>query len=483
MSFLKNKIHFPLLRDRDSEHKFACTCGINLDISRQCITSDELVDVFAFASEQDLLKVHRAMINGAVVNLAEKRQALHTSLRAFSADAPRYHEVIAERTRLFAIAKAVREGTWLGCRGDRITDVINIGIGGSEMGVLAAWQALKTVRTDLHLHFLSSVDGVMLERVLAACNPRSTLVVVSSKSFTTRETQVNAAAVDQWLLDNGIVGADRSRHMVVVSAKPTAAAEMCLPPENAFRLWNWVGGRFSVWSSIGLPLAITLGTEAFMEFLMGANEMDLHSVTTPIEQNLPAVLALLEYWNAKQQGVTSHCLLPYDERLRGLVPWLQQLEMESLGKSHGPDNNKITGPTGLLVWGANGNEGQHSFYQWLREGVGCTSIDIIWSDTPGHRYAEHNRALLANARAQAEALVTRDSDSTGFNVVTTITLDAVTPRCLGALMAMYEHKTTMLGHLYGLNPFDQPGVELGKKLSQKAECGEDPQTALAELIH
>lgn len=261
-----------------------CNCGISLDITRQFLRNDNIVDLFQFVADKDCLKWHRAMVDGEIVNSVEHRQALHTSLRAFSADAPRYAEVFAERSRLVAFAKTVREGIWLGCRGDRITDVINIGIGGSEMGVLAAWQALKTVRTDLHLHFLSSVDGVMLERVLAACNPRSTLVVVSSKSFTTRETQVNAAAVDQWLLDNGIVGVDRSRHMVVVSAKPTAAEEMCLPPENAFRLWSWVGGRFSVWSSIGLPLAITLGTEAFMEFLMGANEMDLHSVTTPIEQ-------------------------------------------------------------------------------------------------------------------------------------------------------------------------------------------------------
>lgn len=470
----------PFLRDSAPERVQACACGIKLDLSRQRLTGDDLAGLFRLADEKGLLAAHRGMVAGAVVNSSEGRQALHTSLRAFSPEAPRYEEVQAERQRLFAFARRVREGRWRGCRGDRITDIINIGIGGSSMGPHAVWHALRTANPDLKLHFLSSVDGVLLERILAVCNPRSTLVIVSSKSFTTREAQVNAAAVDQWLLDNGIVGADRNRHMVVVSANPGASDYMCLPPENAFRLWDWVGGRFSVWSAVGLPVMLALGTEAFTEFLMGANEMDRHSVTAPVESNLPALTALMEYWNATRLGITSHCLLPYDERLRGLVPWLQQLEMESLGKTHGPDGLPVEGLTGLAVWGANGNEGQHSFYQWLRDGTGRTSIDLVWSEMPGHRYAEHYRVLLANARAQAEALVTRQDASSWFNVVSTITLDAVTPRRLGALMAMYEHKTTMLGHLFGLNPFDQPGVELGKRLSRSAERGLDPKKALEE---
>ena len=259
--------------------------------------------------------------------------------------------------------------------------------------------------------------------------------------------------------------------MVVVSANPQAPDIMCLPKENFFRIWDWVGGRFSVWGSIGLPLAVALGPEAFSEFLRGANEMDRHSLTASLEENLPALLALIAYWNATRLEITSHCLLPYDERLRVMVPWLQQLEMESLGKSHAADGTPITGHTGQGVWGANGNEAQHSFYQWLREGTGRTSLDIVWSEMPGHRYAEHYRVLLANARAQTEALVTRDLESPYFNAVTAIVIDAVTPRRLGAFMAMYEHKTTMLGTLFGINPFDQPGVELGKRLSKRAEEG------------
>ena len=321
---------------------------------------------------------------------------------------------------------------------------------------------------------------MLLDRILAACNPRSTLVIVSSKSFSTRETQVNATAVDQWLLDNGIVGADRSRHMVVVSANPHAAEMMCLPLENQFAMWNWVGGRFSVWGGIGLPAIIALGPEAFQEFLQGANEMDRHSLEASIDQNLPALLALTAYWNSTALKIPTHCLLPYAERLRVLVPWLQQLQMDSLGKSHGINGERLKGRTGMLVWGSNGNEAQHSFYQWLRDGTGSTSIDLIWSEMPGHRYAEHYRVLLANARAQAEALVARDPKGPYFNAVSTIVLDAVTPRRLGAVMAMYEHKTTMLGTLYNINPFDQPGVELGKRLSKFAETGADPKKLLEE---
>lgn len=245
-------------------------------------------------------------------------------------------------------------------------------------------------------------------------------------------------------------------------------------------MWDWVGGRFSVWGAVGLPLALSLGPEVFLEFLQGAAEMDRHSLTAPLEKNLPAMLAMISYWNACSLEISAHCLLPYDERLRVIVPWLQQLEMESLGKSHAPDGNSISGRTGQAVWGANGNEGQHSFYQWLREGTGRSSIDLIWSEMPGHRYAEHYHVLLANARAQAEALIMRDPDNPCFNAVSTIVIDAVTPRRLGALMAMFEHKTTMLGTLFGINPFDQPGVELGKRLSRRMENGDDPKTAIAE---
>ena len=289
---------------------------------------------------------------------------------------------------------------------------------------------------------------------------------------------INARAVDRWFSEAGIIGSKRIQHIVVASANPSAHEIMQLPKDNQFSFWEWVGGRFSVWGAVGLPLAIALGPEVFLELLHGAEEMDKHSIEAPLEKNLPATLALLAYWNIRKLGIKSHCVLPYDERLRVMVPWLQQLEMESLGKKP-QDSDRLTGQ---LVWGANGNEGQHSFYQWLREGTDRSSIDLILCEKANHRYPEHHRVLLANAKAQAEALVTRPNPEEFYNALTVITIDELTPRRLGALMAMYEHKTTMLGSLLGINPFDQPGVELGKKLSLRVEQGEDPQEALHEIM-
>lgn len=456
-------------------------CGIRLDISRQRLTNEEYQDLQKLYEYRGVHKAFLRMIKGEVVNASENRAALHTLLRANTSRLPVFKEVMAERQRMLDFARRVRNGEWRGCRGDVITDVINIGIGGSEMGPHAVYHALCAPDQQIQVHFLSSVDGILMERVLAKCKAKSTLVVVSSKSFKTRETLVNAAAVDQWLLDNGIVGRDRHAHMVLATANPDAANQMLLPRENVFALWDWVGGRFSVWGSVGLPLAIALGEGVFKEFLSGAAEMDRHTATTPFERNLPAQLAMLSFYNRRNLEVPSFCFLSYDERLRIMAPWLQQLEMESLGKCQDQQGKLIEELTGQLVWGYSANEGQHSFFQWLREGTGNTSIDILWSEMPGHRYAELYRVLQANARAQTEALIARTSRLPYFNAVNVVALDAVTPRRLGSLMAMYEHKVTMLGTLYNINPFDQPGVELGKRLSSRVERGESVESSLEEV--
>ena len=453
-------------------------CGLSLDISHQYPLMKALLEFYSNDIESKMLIEHGQMIRGDIVNKSEIRQALHTLLRSFSSLSPMYKEVSTERERILHFASLIRNGEWCGCCGDQITDVINIGIGGSDMGPRMVYHALKESNLKIRLHCLSTVDGHLLSRILDMCNPFSTLVVVSSKSFKTQETLVNARAVDQWLAEAGITGSKRTHHIVVVSANPSAADVMHLPKANQFNFWDWVGGRFSVWGAVGLPLAIALGREVFLELLHGAEEMDKHSIEAPIEKNLPATLALLAYWNIRKLGIKSHCVLPYDERLRVMVPWLQQLEMESLGKKP-QDSDQLTGQ---LVWGANGNEGQHSFYQWLREGTDKSSIDLILCEKANHRYPEHHRVLLANAKAQAEALVTRPNSEEFYNTLTVITIDELTPRRLGALMAMYEHKTTMLGSLLGVNPFDQPGVELGKKLSLRVEQGEDPQNALQEIM-
>lgn len=458
----------PFLRDSEGVVSFEA-CGLRLDIGRQRLTQEDLRRLISFAKDRKLLEHHLAMVGGAEVNPTEHRAALHTSLRSPDAAAPHYAEVNEARERMYAFAREIRSGARTGCRGDAITDVINVGIGGSEVGPKALYHAFRDVNPKIRMHFLSGVDGITLDRIIGAVDPYKCLVIVSSKSFHTRETLVNAAAIDEWFRDAGISEADRAKHMVVASANPEAAAMMRLPKENLFPMWDWVGGRFSVWGAVGLGDVIALGPEVFDEFLAGAHEMDCHVAGSPLERNLSALIALIAYWNSARLGIMLQCVLPYDERLRVFVSWEQQLEMESLGKTRAADGTPIVGCTGQGVWGGHGDESQHSFYQWLREGTGRTSVDLIWCEKASHRHEEHHRVLTANARAQAEALVTRDPASPYFNGVTAIAVDELTPRRLGALMAMYEHKTTMLGTLFGINPFDQPGVEYGKQLSREAE--------------
>lgn len=467
---MTEKQSHPFLRDTVGQAAVKSACGITLDIGRQRLTAQELQDLLTLAQEKGVLEANARMRSGAIVNESEQRPALHTALRDTSVSAPFHQEVKEALDAMCHFAEDVRSGLFCGCRGDVITDIINIGIGGSEMGPCAVWHALRNVQPNIRLHFLSAADGVLFDRIVSGLNPFRTLVIVSSKSFGTRETMVNAAAVDQWLLDAGISGKDRNHHMVVVSANEDAAKQMNLPEKNRFPLWNWVGGRFSVWSSVGLPCALALGPEIFRQLLAGAHAMDAHVAESRAEDNLALLLALMSYRNS-QARVMSHCFLPYDERLRAFILWLQQLEMESLGKSTAVDGRTVTGYTGQGVWGGHGNESQHSFYQWLREGTVSSSIDLCWCEKPGHRHADLHRVLIANAKAQAEALVMRNEASDYYNAVSTLSIDELTPARLGALMALYEHKTTMLGTLYGINPFDQPGVELGKKLSRTAEAG------------
>lgn len=458
----------PFLRETLARTSFSA-CGLTLDIGRQRMTEDDLQWLFEVAREKGVLEANAAMREGQIVNVSEGRAALHTALRDPTVGAPFHKEVQEALEHICAFADDVRAGRRRGCRGDTITDVINVGIGGSEVGPKTVYQALRTTREQVRLHFLAAADGVAFDRIVGDLNPFKTLVIISSKSFKTRETAVNAAAIDQWLLEAGISGDDRARHMVVVSANPNAVDEMNLPKENFFPIWEWVGGRFSVWSAIGLADAIALGSDTFRSLLAGAHAMDVHVAQSCAGENLPLLLALIAYYNSTRLGIEQQCFLPYDERLRTMVMWLQQLEMESLGKHVAADGTCIEGATGQAVWGGHGNESQHSFYQWLREGTGCTAIDLLWCEKPGHRHADLHRVLIANAKAQAEALITREGTNR-FNAVSTISIDQLNAARLGALMALYEHKTTMLGTLYGINPFDQPGVEFGKKLSRRAEA-------------
>ena len=445
-------------------------CGISLDISRQKIQSSDLIKMLDFAKKKRVLPKFHAMIQGDVVNTSEGRRVLHTSLRSSNPEAPLYEAVQKELSRVLSFAQKVRDGVWRGCKGNQITDVINIGIGGSDIGPKTIYHALQSANHKVRLHFLTAADPILFDRTISQLNPFKTLVIVSSKSFKTRETLVNASAIDSWLESAGIIGDYRQQHLLVVSANSEAAKLLSLPKENQFNIWDWVGGRFSVWSAIGLPIAIALGPEIFNKLLAGAEDMDKHAASSPLNKNLPALMAVLSYWNTNYNNMTSHCVLPYDERLRQFVFWLQQLEMESLGKVKKTDGKITNELTSQCIWGGIGNESQHSFFQCLREGTLNTSIAIIYSKNPGiPHYKDLHRVLIANAKAQMEALVTRNDGTAYTNSVAVLEIDDLTPERLGALMALYEHKTAMLASLLELNAFDQPGVELGKILSLKAE--------------
>lgn len=452
-------------------------CGLRLDLSGQRLGVDDLAALQRSAVDADVRAAFAAMVRAEEVNPTEHRAALHTALRALPGDEPVapasvQKAVATERKRLRDLAVAVRSGAWLGAGGQRISDVINIGIGGSDAGPRLVCEALRHVADGPSVHFVSNVDGSVLARLLPDLDPATTLVIVSSKSFSTRETLLNAAAVRAWLEAAGIVGARMSQHMVVVSAKAGAAASLGLPPANQFFLWEWVGGRFSVWSAVGLPALLSLGPERFDALLAGARNMDRHALEAPLEHNLPATMALLEIWNSTVLQMPTLCVLPYDDRLAPMLAWLQQLQMESLGKSRRVDGALSDVPTGPVVWGGVGTDAQHTFLQLLRQGTARTAVDVVCVEQADHGYVEHHKVLVANARAQVEALVAVDTDSLAANAVSLLSIDRLTPERLGSLMALYEHKVVMEAALLGINAFDQPGVELAKAVAQRLERDE-----------
>jgi glucose-6-phosphate isomerase len=452
-------------------------CGIRLDLSGQRLSGYDLAELQRLAADADLAGTLSAMMQGEEANPTEHRAALHTALRARPGDMPAapasvQNAVAAERERERNFAVAIRSGAWAGAGGQRITDVINIGIGGSDAGPRLVCQALQHVADGPRLHFVSNVDGSVLARLLPQLEPARTLVIVSSKSLTTRETLLNAAAARAWLEAAGISGSKLSQHMVVVSAKPKAAELLGLPPGNRFSLWDWVGGRFSVWSAVGLPAMLSLGPERFDALLDGARNMDRHALEAPPEVNLPVNLALVELWNCAVLQMPTLCVLPYDDRLAPMLSWLQQLQMESLGKSRRIDGAMSDIPTGPVVWGGIGTDAQHTFLQLLRQGTARTAVDVICVEQPDHGYLEHHKVLIANAHAQVEALVTADADSLAANAVSLISIDRLTPERLGSLMALYEHKVVMEAALLGINAFDQPGVELAKAVARRLERDE-----------
>jgi len=431
-----------------------------------------------------------AMLAGGIANPTEGRAVLHTALRApRGAATPFNAEVHAVLDAMLAYAEQVRADAAL-------TDVVNIGIGGSDLGPAMAVQALDPFAHPAggpprRVHFVSNVDAHDLTRVLRGLQPRHTLFIVASKTFTTQETLANAQAARQWFLaqgqGQGVTEADIARHFAAATTNVAAAAAFGI--RTTFGFWDWVGGRYSLWSAIGLPIAIAIGAQGFRDLLAGAHAMDRHFAEAPAESNLPLQLGLLDLWNRNFHGWPTRCMAPYDQRLARLPAYLQQLEMESNGKRVDVDGEPLPYATSPVVWGEPGTNGQHAFFQQLHQGTDVVPVEFIVVRKPHHGHADMHAKLLANALAQAQALMLGKTEdearaeraptaTTGLDAAvlarhrsfpgnrpsTTLLLDTLTPRSLGALVALYEHRVWTAGALWGVNSFDQWGVELGKAL-------------------
>lgn len=470
-----------LLSDaRRSERLWLPAPGLVLDLSRQRLDEPVVDALLALADQQGVAGATDALFTGAAINNTEHRAVLHMALRgapgAFAGVADADGEHIGSRVdqtlrRVVALAEAVRDGRWRGHTGKAVRDIVHIGIGGSHLGPELVVEALAHPMGGPRCHFAANVDGAALAAALDRVDPDTTLFIIASKSFSTLETQVNARAARSWFLERSADRGALARHFIAVTANVGAAAQFGIPASSVLPMWDWVGGRFSLWSAVGLPAAICAGPEAFLELLRGARDMDGHFRAAPAERNVPLLAALTGIWNTNFLGATSHAVLPYAHRLRRLPDYLQQLEMESNGKSVHRDGTPVGVHSNPVVWGGEGTNGQHAFHQLLHQGTRTTSVDFVLAAGRDRGHEEQHRWLLANGIAQSQALMGGQvSDDphravAGDRASTSIVLDAVSPYSLGALLALYEHKVFCQGVVWNINSFDQWGVELGKRLA------------------
>lgn len=441
-----------------------------VDYSKERVDSQVRRALADLANESGLPEAVAALFAGEQVNETEGRAALHTELRKPAAQAR--PEVRQERERFLRFAEDVRGGRCRGATGSPIRAIVHVGIGGSHLGPQLALEALRAADDGPEVRFLANIDGAAVEQTLAGLDPATTLAIVASKSFETLETRINAQTLRRWFSSVAADAAVARCHFAAVTGNADAARDFGVADERRFSLWDWVGGRFSLWSAVGLPVAIGLGREAFEELLAGAHLVDTHFACAAAHENLPALLALLQIWNTNFLGATSHAVLPYDHRLRLLPAYLQQLEMESNGKSTRLDGEPTGTHTAPVVWGGEETGGQHAFHQLLHQGTRTFSADFIACVRPGHNLPAHHDWLLANCLAQSKALADGCPSECGHQRLrgghpsTTILLDALDPKSLGALIALYEHKVFSAGVIWGINSFDQWGVRLGKALAE-----------------
>ena len=449
--------------------------GLLLDYSRQRLDDGARASLLAFAEAQGVRPRRDAMFAGSPVNETERRAALHALLRTPpdvelpATLRPLHAEVLAVRARCRAFVGAVHAGRLTGATGERFTDVVNVGIGGSDLGPAMAATALAPFGVGLlRCHFVSNVDGTQFSDLAPALDPARTLVIVCSKTFTTQETLANAKRARAWLA--GRLGeAAVPRHFAAVSTNAEAMDAFGVGREARFAMWDWVGGRYSLWSAVGLALELSIGSAHFEAMLAGAHAMDAHFRAAPFGDNLPVLLGLIAHWNRNFQGCASHAVLPYTQRLARLPAYLQQLEMESLGKRVTRAGRPVTGETGAVIWGEPGSNAQHSFFQLLHQGTACVSADFVLP-LSGAADREADELAIANCLAQMQALMAGHESPEphrvhpGSRPLSLIAFARLDPGTLGALVALYEHKVFVESVLWDVNPFDQWGVELGKRI-------------------
>ena len=501
--------------DPGRAERFTLRVGEHLfvDYSKNLITADVMAALIDLARATGVETLRDRMLAGEPINSTEGRAVMHVALRNRSGRPMMVEgrdvmpDVHAALDHIRRFSETVRNGSWAGYSGLRITDVVNIGIGGSDLGPAMVTQALAPYgREGPRLHFVSNVDGTHLAETLRPLDPATTLFTIASKTFTTQETMVNGRSARDWFLARAKDETAVAKHFVAVSTNQAEVRKFGIAAENMFVFWDWVGGRYSLWSSIGLPIALAVGYGHFEQMLDGAHEMDEHFRTAPIEQNVPLTLGLLGVWYASVLGAESHAVLPYEQYLHRLPAYLQQLDMESNGKRVDRDGRPVSGHTAAVVWGEPGTNGQHAFYQLLHQGTRLVSTDFLAGIHSHNELGDHQRLLLANCLAQTEALmkgktaaeVRAELTAQGYageklerlvphkvfpgnRPSTTILYHKLGPRTIGMLVAMYEHKVFTMGAIWRINSFDQWGVELGKQLA--ATVAKDLDAAGAATGH
>lgn len=471
---------------------------ILLDYSKNRITRETMTLLFNLARQANVESWRDKMFSGAMINLTENRAVLHIALRNRSNrpivvdGTDVMPDVNAVLAHMKSFSNVVRSGEWKGYTGKRITDIVNIGIGGSDLGPVMVTEALRPYgMPGLRVHFVSNVDGTHVAEVLKQLNPETALFIVASKTFTTQETLTNAETAKSWFLRSAQNASTVARHFVALSSNTSEVKKFGIDSANMFEFWDWVGGRYSLWSAIGLSIALYIGMENFEELLAGANDMDEHFRLEPLEKNMPVILALLGIWYNDFFDAQTHAILPYDQYLHRFPAYLQQGDMESNGKSVDRDGNRVDYTTGPVIWGEPGTNGQHAFYQLIHQGTVLIPSDFLAPIETQNPIGEHHEILLSNFFAQTEALMEGKTESEaraelqatgmsetalkkllphrvfeGNRPTNSILFKKLTPRALGSLIALYEHKIFVQGIIWNINSFDQWGVELGKQLAK-----------------